>query len=557
MTKIRNIAAVIVVYTLLGLPSLHAAQSGDTLHDAAARGDVVQVLALLKTDPGLIKTRISYGQTQITFAQTALHMAKTAAVAEALLAAGAERESKNAGGYTPLHSAAWAGNIEVVNCLLTKGANPNCTNGMQQTPLHSAAVMGHAEVVSALLAAKANPNVLDLETYTPLHKATQGNGFPDVAKRLLEGGADANIRTVKGQTALDLALVAKKPAVALAIIAAAPNLNLNTRDFSTGNTALLSAITLGQFDVAGKLLEAGADPALADYHGETALHLAAQQGNAALVALLMTKGADANALDYMGTPPLLLVKNPQVIDILLEKGANPKKGDYTGRTLLHTAARSNKPLVISLLAHGADINAADCMGATPLSFAMMNNNWEIAAFLIAQGARTDIRIPDRVSPFQVALSGGEAAKPVARALMDKLPDLRQPVDRTFGISVLQVIAGYGYQDLAEAALARNADINATDIFNQTPLMEAIRANKTEFAKFLISKGADARCTDRNGLTVLHIAVSAGNIELVKILLDKGIDVNAKNTAGETPLRSAMKNGKTAIADLLRQKGGTE
>ena len=79
---------------------------------------------------------------------TALHLAATfghAAVCVPLLAAGAEKEAKDAGGWTPLHRAAQNGKVEVCGNLLAAGADTDGQdNSSGSTPLHAAAEGGHA-----------------------------------------------------------------------------------------------------------------------------------------------------------------------------------------------------------------------------------------------------------------------------------------------------------------------------------------------------------------------------------------------------------------------------
>ncbi len=77
-------------------------------------------------------------------------------------------------GWTDLHKAASAGDVERVKELLKKGANPNTKDIDGQTPLHMAASGGHFDVVKLLLEHGADPNVQDKDGATPLHKAASG-----------------------------------------------------------------------------------------------------------------------------------------------------------------------------------------------------------------------------------------------------------------------------------------------------------------------------------------------------------------------------------------------
>jgi ankyrin repeat protein len=160
------------------------------------------------------------------------------AIMEALLAAGADPEKAHPEGQTPLMAAARTGKVDGVKLLLAKGANVNASDEfMSQTPLMWAASEGHVEVVQTLLEAGATVNAKakvseitdrrhgDFPTggFTPLMWAVR-NGHDDVARELVKKGAD--LKATNGD-------------------------NL---------TATMIAIINDRFDLAGELLDLGADP---------------------------------------------------------------------------------------------------------------------------------------------------------------------------------------------------------------------------------------------------------------------------------------------------------
>lgn len=109
-------------------------------------------------------------------------------------------------GITPLHVAAFHGNIEKVKKLLQdKPTHLNATDSYGWTPLHDAVINGHTEIVKLLLAAGAQVNMQDIEeAYTPLHEAARMN-HKAIVQALLAAGADPSIRDAGNQTALDIA----------------------------------------------------------------------------------------------------------------------------------------------------------------------------------------------------------------------------------------------------------------------------------------------------------------------------------------------------------------
>jgi len=145
------------------------------------------------------------------------------------------------------------------------------------------------------------------------------------------------------------------------------------------------------------------DPALAQERfarGRTLLHAASGQGNLPTVELLLSLGADPNATDEGGHAPLYCVGNEcsvasggDVVRALVQAGA-----DVNGHTgvkqcgALHMAARrGNDSVAAALLDHGADIEARDSMGDSPLRRAVNCRQPCVVTLLIARGADVNSR----------------------------------------------------------------------------------------------------------------------------------------------------------------------
>jgi hypothetical protein len=123
------------------------------------------------------------------------------AVAMALLEKGAEVNTMNSGGSTPLHYAAENGHVELAITLIQKGADVDAKNMHGSTPLHTACADGRTEVAMVLLEEGANVNADTSSGRRPLHSACEG-GHAEVAMVLLENGADVNAHTNTGYTPL-------------------------------------------------------------------------------------------------------------------------------------------------------------------------------------------------------------------------------------------------------------------------------------------------------------------------------------------------------------------
>ncbi|MFH2204531.1 MAG: ankyrin repeat domain-containing protein [Elusimicrobiota bacterium] len=180
-------------------------------------------------------------------------------------------------------------------------------------------------------------------------------------------------------------------------------------------------------EVAQLLIDHGADVNAMDAELNTPLHLAK---TAAMVNLLLDKGADINASNVNLAKPIETAANPEVIKALVGRGAklnvDPKAvfraagggqaalldillangGDANARTgsgkygdtLLHVAAKNDRPEVIKiLLKHGADVDARASYDATPLHHAAMNGKVDAARALLDGGANINAELSGNVA----------------------------------------------------------------------------------------------------------------------------------------------------------------
>lgn len=104
------------------------------------------------------------------------------------------------GGPTPLHTAAFKGELKEVKKLLETGSDINILDAKGWTPLHDAAIQGHTDIVKLLIAAGADINVQDNEErYTPLHDAARMN-YLELKELLLTAGANTRLKDKCGST---------------------------------------------------------------------------------------------------------------------------------------------------------------------------------------------------------------------------------------------------------------------------------------------------------------------------------------------------------------------
>ena len=140
-----------------------------------------------------------------------------------------------------------------------------------------------------------------------------------------------------------------------------------------------------------ELLKRGADPNKEKgYSGSTPLHLAITEEKMDLVKKLLETGAHLEAKDDYGFTPLLEAVNAnvpeEIIDLLLEYGADVHAVEKDNKCVLHFAAQSdNKDAVRKMIARGVSVDAEDKDGWTPLHKAAYYGSEDAAQVLIENG----------------------------------------------------------------------------------------------------------------------------------------------------------------------------
>ena len=221
---------------------------------------------------------------------------------------------------------------------------------------------------------------------TPLHRAVADKRFLSSAQRLLENGADPNVRTnVRGTTPLHWAN-SDAATTRLLTWKSYPKADPNAPD-RQGQTPLHYAVSnpdsdrMERYNQVQSLLNGGADPNIRTHRQETPLHRAtlSLRESLAEVSMLVQSGADVRSRDDVGNTPLhyaaghASVDRCSVVQRLLEKGARPNEQNHAGQTPLHLAAgregEGQAEAITKLLTNGADPNIADAKGQTPIDVA--------------------------------------------------------------------------------------------------------------------------------------------------------------------------------------------
>jgi ankyrin repeat protein len=295
------------------------------------------------------------------------------------------------------------------------------------------------------------------------------------------------------------------------------------------------------------LLEAGANPNIADNTGNTPLVSSILTRRPAAARLLLEAGAVPNQRGAGGVTPLMAaasVDDVATARLLLEHDDDLETRSDDGATaLVHAARRSQAKMVLFLLSAGADPDAVDARGEGAL-FHLAHASAEprildAISAIVEAGGTVDIRNRDGSTPLMQAQS-----EAVARRLLESGADAGAK-DR-FGRNVLFTLRIFGPDDvrfLRELCDA-GADADAIDLRDgTTPLARAIDDGSPEAVAVLLEKGADPRRSDmKEGRTALSRAIDRNDIESVRLFLARKVDPNAPDRDGKPPIMRALEAG---------------
>lgn len=245
--------------------------------------------------------------------------------------------------------------------------------------------------------------------------------------------------------------------------------------------------------------------------------------------------ANPNAVDYKHRSPLHFALSPEIVEILFFYRAHIDAVDNFGRTPLHWAALRGLTLPEKMTKE-----AIDEMGDTPFHFA---RSYKVAEALIKYGARFDQKDTRDNTPLHFARS-----LEIARFLIDE----------------------------------GGVDVNAQNIYSESPLHPAIRLNKSSIVKLLLEMEADPNLINNKNLSPLHLArsrvivedlINHGAItylkdsdynaplhtswnkpvEFAQALMENQANPMARNKLGDTPASFALKNGNLEVVSVLEPR----
>ena len=224
----------------------------------------------------------------------------------------------------------------------------------------------------------------------------------------------------------------------------------------------------------------------------------------------------------------------EVVELLLQRGANVNVREATGKTMLLKALsqpqRHMLRIVEFLLGHGADGDPRDDTLRGPLHYlAEYGGELRVAQIILNQGANVSSQDINGKTPLHI----------LSESRTRNEDDV---------LNHVQLLLKHG------------ADLNTRDKDDQTPLLLAMEQDRFKLARILLTHGADPNAQINNGKTLLHILLERRTnneddvLNHVRLLLVHGAEVNARDNDNQTPFLLAMQGNWFKLVRILLEQG---
>ena len=533
--------------------------------------EIVRILLENGYDPNYKNQK---GETALIYYALMKNNKPSREIIKILLEYGADINAKDNRGFTALIGASYAGKTDFVRALLENNADTEIKNNDEEnTALIYACESINIDMVKALLEYNANPNVQDKWGRTPLIIACDYRSY-DIAKILLDNNADINLSDNRKETPLMYSVNGHNIEIAELLLKYNPDLTLKNNyeetaldiahnkniyqdkmvklilDASSKEIKFLYAVIENKIDDVLKYISEGVDINNAVYgkYGFNALLLASRSHYKEIIKILLEHNADVNFRSYLNNTALEYISNNDnnfdIAEEFIKRGADVNAMDNDGITPLMCAASYNAEKILNLLIeNNAGINIQNKLGYSALILAAMHNHIDIVKILIENKA--DVFARDaygRRALYYASRNENYDMFNIFKSYHDK----EYKRNSKFLNSV-----SYGEIEKVSKYISKGIDVNFQDDFGDTPLT---LAEKRKIAKMLLDNNADINKRGKNGYTPLMAAIKKEHLKLAEFFIKNNADINITDPEGNTALVIAAQKKNAYIFELLLKNG---
>ncbi|HJD64690.1 MAG TPA: ankyrin repeat domain-containing protein [Rickettsia endosymbiont of Diachasma alloeum] len=411
---------------------------------------------------------------------------------------------------------------EISELLTDHGAELNTVNNFGSTPLHYATQNQNYEMIESFLEHRANIDTVNSDGDTALHISTNqlryrgrrtraiDNNDDDIVKKiihlLIKKNAQVDINNKRHETAIYLAVIKEnKEIIELYLNHVKDSTILLDRAYNDNKSVLEHVLESKDSEIISQFIR------FQDQEGKSILSAAVLINNQAAINLLVQHKADINIQDGDGNTPLHLAmhsSNTKVIKYLIDKGTRLDIKNKAGNAAVHLAVKNHDSASLVLLkAKNADFKLQDNDGNTALHLALKRMDQEVIALLLSF-------VDDGSMLLCIENQNGDTILKLALMSEDN-----------------KIISLF---------------VNFHDSMDSTALHLAVKHNKQDIIDLLIANTADINIQDGDGNTPLHLAAQIKNIQIFQLLLDNNVTLNLKNKDNKTAFDVAKAYGMDII-----------
>lgn len=259
---------------------------------------------------------------------------------------------------------------------------------------------------------------------------------------------------------------------------------------------------------------------------QNVLMIAAKKGNYDIMAYLIEKGADIKYKDNSGKTALMHAITSQkinVLDLLVEKGLNVQDIDNKeNTTLIYAVKTKNAEIINYFINKKVDINKGNTLKETPLFFSVALGDLPNIELLIKKGAKFKI-----VNGKNQNLLFYASTKDVANYLYTKGININQ--EDSFKRTPIFGVIEKGFTEVVSFYCQKGINIEHRDLEENTPLLYAVKNKQGHIIEVLVNNKAKVTIVDYKGQGLIH---HSPNLDVMKYLAETGADVNQQDLSGK-------------------------